>query len=125
MKKYWYRFKYAVMDFDLSEFLIEHVLRVKFIVNENREFGVRILWMNCYYYKRSSPLCYSKHDDGKKMEWREVSHREFSESISSPYNFLADSVHPDYGAEYKLNEQWGLIENYPVPKYIIEKLGRR
>lgn len=123
----WKSLKHAIQDFDLREFIIDNILRVKFIINEHREFGVRVFGINCYYYKRSSPLLYidNKNDDGSRLKWREVTHREFGESLMSPYEFESCGKHTDWGWEYKMNEQWTLVARYPVPKFVVDEIRKK
>jgi len=125
----WNDIKRKFINTTWREFVVKDILRTKFIINDSREFGVRILGINCYYYKRSSPIIYDgdSHDDGGPMLWREVSHREYGESLTSPYNFESNGVnpkYPQYGEEYKLHDNWDLINRYPIPKFVIEDIRR-
>ena len=64
------------------KFFIEHVLRVRWVVvfeddDSQGEFGVRILGINCTYYKRATPLVW----EPPFPKWREVNEKEFGHII--------------------------------------------
>ena len=60
----------------LKSWVIRNILRPKFVVSQNNEFGVEIWGIVCVYYKRSDPLIY----DGYQL-YRPVTKREFGEYI--------------------------------------------
>ena len=63
---------------------VDKILRPKWIVNEYGEMGIRILGVNCYYYKWDTPLIYEIHPgDNPLPKWRIAYKREFGEAIIS------------------------------------------
>jgi len=67
------------------KWIVEKIVKPIFIVNEYGELGVRVFGVNCYYYKRETPLFYGTHDN--EPRWRHIFKREFGECVISKFDF--------------------------------------
>ena len=66
------------MRLGIRSWIVRELIRPVWIVNEYGEFGIRILGVNCYYYKWDEPLIYER-----PLKWRPIRKREFGETILS------------------------------------------
>jgi hypothetical protein len=64
----------------MKKFLIEKLMRPRWIVNNRGELGIRVLGINFWYYKRAVPMIALKKD---KILWQEAVDREFGIVIKS------------------------------------------
>lgn len=64
----------------LRDIFVEDILKSRWIVNNNGEFGIRILGLNLWYYKWNTPII--SYRDEYKL-WRKIKKREFGEVIKS------------------------------------------
>lgn len=63
-------------------FVVEHIIRPRWVVNSDNEMGIRIFGVCCYYYKHSEPLIYSGNDP-ESPSWDFARKREFGEVVKS------------------------------------------
>lgn len=71
----------------MMAFFVDRILRPRWIVNEYGEMGIRILGVNCYYYKYDTPMIYETDPFTHPPKWRVAYKREFGETVISQRKF--------------------------------------
>ena len=68
----------------MKKFIVERIMKARWIVNTDGELGIRICGINMWYYKWPEPMVAETGCDGGS--WRYADKREFGEVIHSQRN---------------------------------------